>query len=87
MTTRTEPSPKVDAAHHVDKRLDLVRRFTQAGFADTSLFEGIPKDVLLFLLPDDDPAFVAREIAAGAESAQRGQDVFFRHVRMADLPT
>lgn len=86
MTTRTVPTTEADATDQVDKRLDLIRRFTLAGFADTSLFDAVPQDVLLFLLPDDDPAFVAREIAAGAESAQHGQNVYFRHVRVADLP-
>jgi hypothetical protein len=87
MTNQTLPMPDANATNHVNKRLELIRRFTQAGFADTSLFTGIPHDVLLFLLPGDDPAFVVREITAGAESAQQGDDVFFRHVRVADLPT
>jgi len=86
MTKQHGSTTDIDATDQVNKRLELVRRFTQAGFVDTSLFEGIPQDVLLFLLPDDDPAFVVGEIAAGAESAQRGLDVFLHHVRVADLP-
>ena len=76
----------VDAPEMVDKRLELGRRFILAGFEDTSLFEDIPLNVTLFLLPDDDPAFVENEIAAGAASARHGHNVYFRHVRSADLP-
>lgn len=86
MSTQAMPTTDLDAPEQVHKRMDLTRRFMIAGFEDTSHFEDIPFDVLLFLLPDDDPAFVENEIAAGAESARNGHDVYFRHVRSADLP-
>jgi hypothetical protein len=57
-----------------------------AGFEDTTLFESIPYDVVLFLLPDDDEEFVKHELRIGAESAKRGDNVYFKHVRTADLP-
>lgn len=75
-----------DEKDHVDKRLDLARRFTLAGFEDTRLFDDIPRDVVLFLLPDDDPEFVQNELLAGLDSARHGHDVYFRHVRPDDLP-
>ena len=78
--------PDVDTDDQVDKRLELIRRFTLASFADTSLFNAVPQEVLLFLSLDDD-SDVVREIAAGTESAQHGQNVYFHHVRVANLPT
>jgi len=69
-----------------DQRVDFNLRFLHAGIADPALFSGVPPDALLFLLPDDDPAFVAGEITAGVAALSRGQDVYFRHVRVADLP-
>jgi hypothetical protein len=86
MSTEAMPATSADTDRQVDKRLDLARRFTLAGFADPGVFDGIPRDVLLFLLPDDDPAFAEREVVAGAAAARRGEDVYFRHVRVADLP-
>jgi len=86
MTTGAAIISELDSKDQTDKRLELVRRFTLAGFADTSLFETIPNDVTLILLPDDDDEFVEREVRIGARIAQRGDDVYFRHVRTADLP-
>jgi hypothetical protein len=86
MSTQALSTPDVDAPEQVHKRMDLARRFMLAGFEDTRHFEDIPWDVVLFHLPDYDPAFVENEIAAGAASARRGNDVYFRHVRTADLP-
>lgn len=74
------------AANQTGQRLELHRRFLLAGFADTTVFDGIPFDVMLFLLPDDDPTFSEREIAAAATAARAGRDVYIRHVRVADLP-
>ncbi len=81
MSTQTQGKIDVDSPEQVSKRLDLDRRFLLAGLEDAAIFEGIPQDVRLFLLPDDDPAFVENEIAAGAALARRGHDVYFRHVR------
>ena len=86
MSTHALPTTDRGVHEQTDKRLELVRRFTLAGFEDTSLFEDIPWNVMLFLLPDDDPEFVDQEIIAGAAAARHGKDVYFRHVRTADLP-
>jgi hypothetical protein len=67
-------------------RIDLHLRWLQAVIADPDIAGNIPRDAFLFLLPDDDPAFVEGEIAAGLLALRRGHDVYFRHVRTADLP-
>lgn len=85
-STEVEFTVALDSDAQVDKRVDLNRRFLMAAFADTTLLEDIPRGVMLFLLPDDDPEFVKREVAAAADSARRGQDVYLRHVRVAELP-
>ena len=79
-------APAADGEEQTDKRLELHRRFLLAGLDDPTRFDGIPFDVVLFLLPDDDPAFAEREVAAAADTARRGHDVYVRHVRVADLP-
>jgi len=84
--TTVEFTAALDADPEVDKRTDLNLRFLHAGLADTTILEGIPRGVVLFLLPDDDPEFVAQEVLAAADSARRGADVYLRHVRVADLP-
>ena len=86
MSTEIASIARIDADEQTDRRLDLHARFLQAGVADPTLLVGIPKDVMLFLLPDDDPAFVEREVALAATAARRGKDVYLRHVRLADLP-
>lgn len=70
----------------VERRLELQRRFLSAALTDPRIVEDVPRDVQLFLLPDDDPGFVAAEIAAAARAATRGDNVYLRHVRSADLP-
>lgn len=84
--TTVEFAVALDDDPQVDRRIDLNRRFLQAGFADTTILEDIPRGVVLFLLPDDDPEFVAREVLVAADSARRGADVYLRHVRVVDLP-
>jgi hypothetical protein len=74
-----------DADIYTDKRMDLVRRYTKA-IIDDRLSQPLMPDTLLFLLPDDGPAFVEQEITVGAAIVRRGEDVYFRHVRTADLP-
>ncbi len=83
-TAPDDDAARVDAL--VSKQLELLRRFTLAVFADPSLADAIPNDVTLVLLPDDDPDFVETEMTLGLAALRRGQDVYFRHVRLADLP-
>jgi hypothetical protein len=86
MTANPTPSLFDETREQTEKRLDLVRRFTLAGFADTSLLERVPGNALMFLLPDDDETFVESELAIGLRLAERGEDVYFRHVKVTDLP-
>ena len=69
-----------------DKRLELVRRYTKAIIQETIPSGNTPTEALTFLLPDNDPEFAEREIALGAEIARNGKDVYFRHLRVAELP-
>lgn len=84
MSTETAPPPA--AVDQTERRLDLHARYLRAGLADQRLLADIPRGVTFLLLPDDDPAFVEREIAVAAAAARRGKDVYLRHVRVADLP-
>lgn len=86
MSTGVAPTADIGTGDDTGQRLDLHARFLRAGFADPSLFRGIPQEVMLVLLPDDDPEFVERETARAARAARRGQDVYLRHLRVADLP-
>jgi hypothetical protein len=75
-----------DSGIQTEKRLELVRRFTLAGFADTTRFERIPNGAMLFLLPDDDEEFAEAELRAGTQAARRGENVYFLNVRTSELP-
>jgi len=86
MTSRTSIAPSTRPSGHDDRRGKLLRRFIQAGIAHPQLLPRVEKEALLFLLPDDDAEFVERELAAAADSARRGQNVYLHHVRVADLP-
>ena len=85
MSTEIASPPSVER-DQTERRLDLHARYVEAGLSDTSLLEDIPRGVTFLLLPDDDPAFVEREIALAAAAAREGKDVYLRHVRVADLP-
>jgi hypothetical protein len=78
--------PRLDTKEQTDKRLDLIRRLPLAGFADTTIFERVPNDAMLISLPDDDEAFVDRELRIGAKIAKKGQNVYFLHIRTSVLP-
>ena len=87
MTTVTAPALSTDKEKvQTDQRIDLNTRFLLAGIANPSLLQDIPRGVTLFLLPDNDPDFIEREIAIAGGAARRGEDVYLRHVRVADLP-
>ena len=79
-------SVETAADPQTDKRLDLVRRYTKAVIQEKIPPGNTPTDALMFLLPDDDAAYSAREIEIGAKIAENGQDVYFRHIRVEDLP-
>ena len=87
MSTGVVQASPPGVADQTDERLDLHRRFIMAGLADPAVFGVIPRDALFFLLPEDDPAFVEGEIAVGLAALRRGQDVYFRHVSVAEWPT
>ncbi|MGH2531424.1 MAG: DUF5647 family protein [Thermomicrobiales bacterium] len=76
----------IEADALVTKQLDLVQRFHTAAFAEPALLDEIPDGATLVLLPDDDDAFVEESIAIGIQTLRHGRDVYFRHVRMAELP-
>jgi hypothetical protein len=80
MSAETATDPQTE------RRLELVRRYTKAIIQERIPPGNTPTDALLFLLPDDDPGYAEREIALGAGIAREGQDVYFRHIRVSDLP-
>ena len=86
MSTVASSAIAPDTQEHQDKRNDVHDRFLLAAIADPALFADVPKGMLLCLLPDDDPAFIERELIVGADAVRRGRDAYFRHIRVADLP-
>ena len=71
---------------HVDTRLEILRRFMLAILDDATLLEQIPDGTNLYLLPEEDPEFAARERAIGEAHARRGRLVTLLPIRLADLP-
>ena len=81
MSTKAQ-SPALDVNEGITERaIDLVFDFGDAILADPGILEGIRDGVTLVLVPDDDPELAASKIAGGLRAVQRGEDVYFRHVR------
>lgn len=76
----------IDQDTLVKKQLNLSRRFTLAIHDNPALLEEIPDGVTLVLLPDDDPAFAEANMEIGLGELRRGKNVYFRHVRLDELP-
>jgi Family of unknown function (DUF5647) len=68
------------------RNLELSRRWALAILADPTLLDEIPEGCDLELLPDDDPELSALNIELGLAALRRGFNVYFRHVRLSDLP-
>ncbi len=75
-----------ERAATVDRNLELSRRFTLATFADPTIADDIPDGAMVVLIPDDDPDHARANIEIGLAAVRRGENVYFRHVRMAELP-
>jgi len=68
------------------RSLELSRRWAKAVLADPALLDGIPDGCDLELLPDDDPELAELNVELGLAALRRGFNVYFRHVRLSDLP-
>ncbi|MGH2533804.1 MAG: hypothetical protein ACRDJW_16045 [Thermomicrobiales bacterium] len=68
------------------RSLELARRFGLAVIQNPSLLDDIPDGVNLILVADDDLELAAMKIEIGVAAVRRGDDVYFRHVCLADLP-
>jgi Family of unknown function (DUF5647) len=80
-------TPTIAAVDEItDKGFDLSRRWGLAVIDNPSLLDEIPDGANLVLVPDDDPAFAEAKIELGIAAVRRGENVYFRHVRAADLP-
>lgn len=86
MTADTPTIRELETPDRVETRLDVHRRFILAVFEDPSLLDGILDESTLYPIPDDDPAFAARERAIGESRAAHGDRVTIRRVRLAELP-
>ncbi|MGH2534764.1 MAG: hypothetical protein ACRDJW_21100 [Thermomicrobiales bacterium] len=82
----TLDSTNAETKAHPVRSLQLHRRFLLAAIADASLVDDIPNGVNLSLVPTDDPALAEQEIELGLTALRQGRDVYFKHIRLADLP-
>jgi len=82
----TETAPTSNAAPVEARSRALWSRFHAAIFDDPAILDDIPNGATLVLVPRDDPALAAHELALGQEALAAGRDTYFRHVRIADLP-
>ena len=85
-TAEVETAVAGEAASVEARSNALWSRFHAAIFDDPGILDDIPNGATLILVPDDDPALAAREVALGQEALAAGRDTYFRHVRVADLP-
>jgi len=84
-TTATKRTGAIDPP--TSRSLDLTRRFGLSALANPSILDGVPDGATLVLVPNDDPERAEEEIATGMIALRRDKDVYFRRVRVADLPT
>jgi hypothetical protein len=68
------------------RSLELSRRWTKAVLANPALLDEIPEGCDLELIPDDDPELADLNVELGLAAMRRGFNVYFRHVRLSDLP-
>lgn len=68
-----------------ERHAALFTAFSRACLTDSALLAGIPHNSELILVPDDDPELAAYSVARGKHGVDAGRDVYFRHVRVADL--
>jgi hypothetical protein len=68
------------------RSLELSRRWAKAILEDPDLLDEIPDGCDLELLPDDDLELAELNVELGLAALRRGFNVYFRHVRLADLP-
>ncbi len=59
----------------------------RAVFADATILDDIPQGVTLVLLPEHDPELAESEMAKGMAAVRSDQNVYFRHLIEADLPS
>jgi len=69
-----------------EKSFELARRWGLALIDDPALLAEIPEGANLVLMPDDDLPFAEAKMALGIAAIRRGENVYFRHLRVGDLP-
>jgi hypothetical protein len=92
--TRHFPAPEeamsVQTALPIEEQtrrsLELSRRWAKAILEHPALLDEIPDGCDLELLPEDDQELATMNIELGMAAIRRGFNVYFRHVRLADLP-
>ncbi|MGH2557521.1 MAG: hypothetical protein ACRDJH_00540 [Thermomicrobiales bacterium] len=82
----TARSTSATMREQADRSLELARRFGLAIINDPSLLDDIPDGVNLVLVAADDLTLAEMKIEIGLAAVRRGEDVSFRHIRLADLP-
>lgn len=69
------------SSEFVDRNIMLSFEFAKSIIDDPAILEDIPDGATLVLLPDDDAELSRENLRLGVESAERGEDVYIRHVK------
>lgn len=64
-----------------ERNVTLSFEFAKSIIDDPAILEEIPDGATLVLLPDDEPDLARENLRLGIETAQRGEDVYIRHVK------
>lgn len=64
-----------------DRTLALAEELFQAAKTDPSIYDEIPQGATLVLLPLNDPTVVQVNVESGLASIERGENVYFLHLR------
>lgn len=70
-----DPEMTDERAREFDANMDLLMQFTSAILDDLSLGESMPLGATVFVLPDEDPALAATNLARAHHASQEGHDV------------
>lgn len=77
---------EIDAVMQAPKspRTELFLRFVQMTIEDPAIFDEMPAEAYVFLLPEDDPELTEQERQAADRFAQKGRTVYVRSMPPAE---
>jgi hypothetical protein len=64
-----------------DRNITLSFEFAKSIIDDPAILDEIPEGATLVLLPENEPDLAKENLRLGLEAAERGENVYIRHVK------